>query len=159
MPSYTPPPETHGRTLAQSATSVSLTGTTDETTLASYTLPAGFVRTGGRIEVYTLWSMTGSTNAKTKRVKIGSTAFMAVATTSGTTVALGRLTTLFARSRTSQLAILASAPSGAGAQSSANTTGTEDLDTSLTLAITGQLASSGETLTLEAYSITIFNGT
>lgn len=146
-----------GRVLAQSCQAVALTGSTNETTLATIAIPAGLLQTNGKIVVSTIWSFTGSTNAKTKRVKLGTTAFMAVATTGGTSVTLFREFAIFARGRASQLAILSSAPSGQGAQTSANTTGTENLDSDLNLTITGQLASAGETLTLEAYTVSIVN--
>lgn len=143
--------------LGGSAQAVALTGTTDKTVLASVSIPAGTIATNARLEVYTLWSFTGSTNAKTKFVELGSTAFMEVATTGGTSVILGRNTVIFARGRASQVSMVKTAASGLGAQTSAVTTGTENLDSALLLKICGQLASGSETLTLEAWDATLWN--
>lgn len=136
---------------------VSHTGDTDETVLAQFLLPAGALRTNGRLEIYTLWSFPGSTNPKTKRIKVGATEFMAVVTNGATSVILGRNTLIFARGRTSQISMAKTAPSGLGAQTSAITTGAEDLDTELTVTITAQLGNSGETIVLEAWQAVLLN--
>lgn len=147
-----------GRVLAQSAQAVTLTGSTGETTLASLTIPAGTLKTDGGLLVFTQWTMTGSTNAKTKRIKLGSTSFLNLATTTNTILTYARDLHILARGRSSQISMGATITGGAvGQQSIAATTGTENLDSDLTLAITGQLASAGESLVLEAYRVTLFN--
>lgn len=147
-----------GRILAQSAQAVSLTGSTDETTLASLTIPAGLIKTNGGILVYSHWSMTGNTNNKRKRIKLGSKSFLDLTTSGGTIVSYARELWIFARGRASQVAMGAGITGGAvGQQAVATATATEDLDTDLTLAITGQLGTGTDTLTLEAYSVQLFN--
>lgn len=145
-----------GRILASSVTAVSHTGDTAEFTFATYSLPANTLAQHGRLSVISLWSTTGSVNNKTLRVKLGSTAFLAFVQTGGTSTSYYRTTDIFARTTASEISLVGTAGSGVGGQAG-TTTGTEDLTTTLSLTLTGQLASSGENVTLEGYQILVFN--
>ena len=146
-----------GRILGGSSTAVSHTGDTNEYTYATVTLPANTVKANGRLLVVTLWSFTGSTNSKTLTVKLGSTAFFSGVFTSAANVVDARAVEIWARSTSSQVSIPASSTGFSGVSNSAVTTGAEDLTTSLDLTIKGTLANSGETITLEAYQVIVFN--
>ncbi len=148
---------TLGRVIAASAASVPHTGDTVETTLATISIPSGTVATGGKLQVYTLWSCTGSVNVKRFKVVLGSSALVNAVTTSNTHVSYIRTVDMFARGRTSEVAPGADLAGGTGLAATATATYSEDLDTTLSLTITGTLANSGETITLEAYSVVVFN--
>jgi hypothetical protein len=144
------------RLLAASAVAVSVTGTTNETALATVAIPAGAMGLNGGLHVYTTWSMTNSANAKTPRVRLGGiagTAFMAVGfTTAATFTDFRRIRNR--NSASSQVASAASASSAAfGATSTSVTTGAVDTSVSQDLVISGLLASAAETLTLESYEV------
>jgi hypothetical protein len=141
--------------IAQSAVAQSVTGTTTETTLATITIPAGSMGPNGQIEVTTLWSCTNSANNKTLRVKFGSTAFLNVAAT--TSAAIHVLTRIANRnSAASQVGSPSSTTNSLGATGASVTTAAIDTTADVTLAITGQLASASETLTLESYIVKIY---
>lgn len=145
------------RILAAGATGYSVTGTTNETTLVTVPLPANTLLPHGCLVIETTWTMTGSTNNKTPRVKLGGTNFYSRAEASGTAVAQARAVRISARSSTSQISEAAGVVLPYGGLTSACTTGAEDLTTALNILITGQLANSGETLTLERYFIEVLN--
>lgn len=53
----------------------SVTGTTNETTLASVTIPGGLMGSDGSIRVYALYSFTGTAGIKTIKLKFGGLTF------------------------------------------------------------------------------------
>jgi hypothetical protein len=55
------------RVLAQSATPVSIGGTLNETTLATYSLPSGVMGLNGAVRVTAVWTITSSANTKIVR--------------------------------------------------------------------------------------------
>lgn len=147
--------------VARSAVAASVTGTVSETALANIALPA--MEANDAILVETLWSYTNSANSKTPRVKLntatgtGGTSFFAPGMTTNATMK-GQTIIYNRNSVSSQV----SAPAGAGifggyGQSSlAVTTGSINTGSTPFINITGQLANSGETLTLEAYAVHIW---
>lgn len=140
---------------AQDATAQSITGTLTETTLATITIPAGSLGPNGSFEIETLWTVTNSANTKTLRVKLGSTAFANIA---ATTSASAQLHTRVANrnSAASQVGFPSANSSGFGVSSAAVTTGAVDTSQDAIVTITGQLASAGETITLESYVVKLF---
>lgn len=59
------------RVLAQSAVNATLTGTTNETVLATIPIPGGTLGLNGTCRVTTLWSFTKSTTLKEQFVRLG----------------------------------------------------------------------------------------
>jgi hypothetical protein len=59
------------RVIAQSAISATLTGTVNETTLATIPIPAGMIGLNGHCRVTTLWSFTKSTTVKEQFIRLG----------------------------------------------------------------------------------------
>lgn len=142
--------------LAQSAVAVPLTGVTTETTLASITVPANTVGINGSLRITTLWSYTNGSNAKNLRVYLGGVLFLGQAPT--TTNASQWQTIIRNRgSLTSQIGFGPQGGSPYGATSTTNATASLNMAIQQTIAITGQLASASDTLTLEGYTVEVLN--
>lgn len=142
--------------LGASAVAASVTGTTNETVLATVAIPAGAMGTNGAIQICATWSITNSSNNKITRVRlggIGGTAFVGVTLT--TTVTFSDIRRVRNRnSASSQVASTSAATTvGAGVTTAAVTTGTVDTSVAQDLVFTGQLASAAETITLEMYEV------
>lgn len=153
----TPPPRGSATLLAASAVAASVTGTTNETALATVTIPAGAMGLNGAIEIRTVWMFTNSANTKTLRVRlggIGGTVFLNVApTTTASSTDTRRI-----RNRGSAASQVGSAPASQvpgliGSSSSFITTGTVDTSAAQDLVISGALALGTETITLESYEV------
>jgi hypothetical protein len=144
--------------IAQSGAAVSHTGDTNETALATIPIPAGAMGANGALRITTIWSVTNSGNNKTPRIRLGGlagTAFMALNITANATLSDQRVI----RNRNneaSQVCVNTGSPSGGfGLSTAAVTTGAVNTASAQDLVISGQLANSGETITLEAYTIEV----
>lgn len=142
--------------VAASGVSASCPADTTEDTLATITIPANAIGANGGVRVHTLWNVTSSANNKTLRVRYSGAAGTQMLTTTQTTIAFYRDVREFwnQNATNSQRYHAGSSPFGAGASA----TGTMAVDTtaSTTVVITGQKASSGETLTLNWYAVEVF---
>lgn len=147
--------------LAKSGVAVPLTGSTSETALATVAIPAGAMGPNGVLRVTTLWSLTNSANNKTPRVRLGGISGTAFRGQNLTTVASGR-DQIEIHNRNAQNSQVSNPAGGgfggAGTSSSVITTATVDTSIAQDLVISGQLANSGETLTLEAYTVEVLYG-
>jgi hypothetical protein len=146
--------------LAASAVGVSHTGDTSETALATVQVPANMMGANGILRVTTLWTITNSGNNKTLRARLGGiagTAFLGATFTTSASVHDQRLI----RNRNaanSQVGFAAiNGTGGWGVSSGAVATGAVDTAANQDLVITGQLASAGETITLEAYLVELLH--
>lgn len=138
--------------LAQSAVAMSHTGNTDETTLATITVPANAMGANGRIRIITNWSYTNSANNKQLRVRfggIGGTVYLLATTT--TTVS-GRHITEIANRGAANSQFGSPSNLNFGNNASAATTSAIDTTAAVDIVLTAQLTNSGETITLESYS-------
>ncbi len=130
------------------------TGDTAEAALATFTLPGGAMGANGVLRVTTLWTYTNSANTKTLRVRLGGlsgTAFQANTVTTSN-IGVTQRTIQNRNSQASQVGFNATSAAsfttvGSG---SAVAVGTADTSVDQTIVITGQLASAGETVTLES---------
>ena len=123
------------------ATPVALTGTTSETTMLTVSIPASLMNKRGRLSVIVLLSLTNNANAKTVKAKVGG---QLVASITSTNQSLSGLSTwlLNINSETQQ-------KNGSAVSFTVDTTIANDL------VITGQLANTGDTVTLTAVSVEI----
>jgi hypothetical protein len=142
------------RVLGTTGAAVSGSADTNENTLATVVVPAGAMGLNGLIRVQTLWTLTNSANNKTLRVKFGGTSFLDVALTTVASFADQRVI----QNRNSVSSQIGKptgnmSAGGWGTASSAVTTASIDTSAAVTILITGQKASAGETLTLESYLI------
>lgn len=141
--------------LAQSAVPSSVTGTTTETVLATIPVPAGALNVNGSLRISSLWSYTNSANTKTLTVKLGATSFLNVAPT--TTASFQSMNIIRNRAINSQVSFVASALSSFTTSNGAPTTGAIDMSAAQNITFTATLANSGETITLEGYTVEILN--
>lgn len=147
--------------LAQSGASVSAGAVTTEEVLATISVPGGAMGPNGIIQVFTNFSVTNSSNNKTLRVRVGGvsgTEFFNLVLT--TNVASGRITTIANQNSASSQTGIASVGNANGIGSGALAVPTASVNTSnnFDIVITGQKASSGETLTLVNYFAVIYYG-
>lgn len=140
--------------LAQSAVAQSVTGTTTETTLATITVPANAMGANGRIEITTMWSYTNSANNKTLKVKFGGTTLQNITAT--TTASLQVAMMIANRNAANSQVASPNSSTGSGATTNAVQTAAIDTTAAVTILLTAQLANTGETITLEAYSVKLF---
>lgn len=146
--------------LAASAVAASHTGDTAETALATVTIPANAMGPNGRVRITTQWSFTNSANNKTLRVRFGGP--------SGTVYASNIQTTTASVRDQREIANRGVANSQVGGASNTNTsfaqtsgavvTSSVNTAAATTVVLSGQLASSGETITLESYLVEIIRG-
>lgn len=144
--------------LAQSAVAVPLTGTVAETVLATIPLPGGAMGANGLIRINTLWTMTSSANVKTPRIRLGGAAGTEFYSQTHTTVAtLRHQTEIMNRNSQSSQVGFPTIAGGGGWSTSAQaiTTGAIATSADTTIVISGQLANSGETITLQAYNVEV----
>jgi len=139
------------RVLGQSGTTASITGTTAETTLATVVVPAAAMGASGALRITTLWQYTNSANNKTLRVNFGGTAFLNNSAT--TTLATQTLTIIRNRTASTQIGFTNATFSAIGTTTGTLATSSADTSASQSLTITAQLANSGETASLESYTV------
>lgn len=149
------PPAPQIRILASSAVAVPFTGSTSETAIVTVSVPANSMGLNGRLRVTTLWSYTNSANSKSLRVRFGGIGGTAYFSQPNTTTATQRAQTEIQNrnSASSQVGCVPSAAAQWAASSVAVVTSAVDTTAAVDLVISGQLASSGETITLESYLV------
>lgn len=139
--------------IAQSASPASNTATTSEETLATITIPANAMGANGSVTIRASFTYTNSANNKTMRIKFGGTTYKSVVDTTTATHQLS--VTVYNRNATNSQVSDQSSTVATPYSTSSNALVTSAVDTAsdVTVLITGQKASSGETLTLEAYQV------
>lgn len=146
------------RTLAASGVLASTTGNTTENTLATIAIPAGAMGPNGILKVTSLWSYTNSANNKTLRMRLGGaagTVFMEI----GNTTSAYYYSQRIIQNRNSASSQIGHAGGTATfTTSTLATSGTINTANAQDLVLTGQLASAGETITLEGYIVEIKYG-
>lgn len=143
--------------IAASAVAAAHTGDTNETALATITIPGGSMGANGVLRITATWSMTNSANSKTIRYRLGGIGGSALRTYGFTTTGSYRESIMIAN-RNSEASQLGgppgtSVPGGFGLTSGAFVTGTVNTANDQDFVISGQLANSGETITLESYTV------
>lgn len=143
--------------LAQSGAASPVTGTTNETTLATIVVPAGAMGLNGVLRIRPKFTYTGSTNLKTLRVRLGGSTLWS-GTNASNASNLGSEPYIDIQNRNSVSSQIGMPADAAGVNLQivgAFLTAAIDTSAAQNLTITGQLASSGETITLEAYNVEI----
>jgi len=151
--------QTHRILATSAATGMSVTGTVSETSLATVNIAAGAVGRNGIIRVTCHWGHNSSANNKTGRVRLGAagagisgTIFTAVTQT--TNISWRTLCHIVNRnSESSQFGDDGNGTGGWAPSSAAWVTSSVDTSAGAQLVITGQLANTGDTMTLEAYLV------
>ncbi len=132
-----------------------LTGTASETELYSLTIKGGLLGLNGALEVIGKYTMTNSGNIKTFRTRMGGLAGTVVNDPQFTTSATIHMTTRI-ENRNSQSSQIGSNGT-ANITSSTNSWRTASVNTSSdwSLSLSGQLASTGESITLEQVRVVL----
>lgn len=134
--------------LASSNTAVSVTGTTTKTALATVSIPAGrFV--SGSLRIRAIFSLTSSANNKTLSFEYAGNNIVSTVLTNSSTIDLSKA--IYARSASSQFVQPSTTLNGGSGV--AISTYAVDATAAQNITINGTLADSGETITLESYSI------
>jgi len=137
--------------LGQSGAQSPHTGDTNETALATITVPANALGANGRIEVWAHFSMTG-TNSKTLRGRLGGVAGTSFSSASYTTQTAAEMCFYIANANATNSQQGQTFSTGAAAL----VTGAVDTTANADLVLTGALTNTGESVTLENYRILIF---
>jgi hypothetical protein len=150
-------PASQTRIIAASNVQVSHTGNTTETVLATIAIPAGVMGLNGVLRVTATWGHTNSANNKTLRIRAGGTGIDGTAYITGaaTTTVVTRAQAHIGNrnSASSQVGGSPAINASFGSTSVALPTSAIDTTAAFNIYITGLLASSGETVSLENYIV------
>jgi hypothetical protein len=148
------------RVIGASGVAVPLTGSTNETALATITIPAGAMGPNGALRATIVTSYTNSGNNKTFRYRLGGiagTVLMAVPTTTTASQMMQRIIQN-RNAQNSQISAASAVANAFGSSSASPATGAVDTSAAQDLVISGQLADAGETMTLESYIVELKYG-
>jgi hypothetical protein len=142
--------------LAESGAAASVGATTDETTLATISVPGNAMGANGRVQVETLWSYTNGADDKTARVRFsGASGTQYLVTALTTTATLNHVVVIQnANATNSQVGSFISTVAY-NASTAAHVTSSVDTTADTTVVITGQKETSGDTMTLLWYRVTL----
>ena len=132
-----------------------LTGTTLAATLATITIPAGLIGANGKVKFYPLWSNTNNANTKTLRVVLNGVTTVYTGASQNNVHNSGLL---ILRNFNSESVQRMSSGMTAGLGSTTGSIAATTIDTTtmpVTVAVTGQLANSTDTMTLEGLFLEI----
>lgn len=146
--------------LAASGAAVSHTGNTNETILATVSLPGNTMKAKSALRITTLWTVNNDADAKTGRIRLGGLSgaqIMALNMASTVTYQLQHIV----RNRdviNSQVFQVVTA--GSSFTNSSGSPGTASIDMSVAqdLVFTAQLASGADSITLESYMVELLLG-
>lgn len=146
--------------LGRSAVAVSCPADTTEDILATITVPANSMGANGMLRITTLWSFTNSANLKTMRVRFGGasgTQYVLLSFNTALTASYSQILIGNRNATDSQVGPMAGSTSFS---TNANSPITSSVDTTAetSIVLSGQKASSGETITLEMYLVELIYG-
>ena len=150
--------------VASSNKNASVSATTNEETLATILVPANVLGANGRVEILTAWTMTNSANNKTCNIRVGQAAGDAL---TGQRMARPVFSSSVNAGFWTRFGNKNATNSQEGFNSPTSLTGIGNATTAVEIAsvdttkpwyifINGQKASSGETLTLNSYSVKLY---
>ncbi len=141
--------------LAKSATQVSHTGDTNKFALATISIPANSIGPNGSLEVWVQFGYTSSANAKTMSAEYGGFVCWQPVNQTTNTGTVG----VFQMHNVGATNVQKAATGVIGSQSGAvAVAGAVDSTTSQNLILYGQLANSGETISIESYKVIVHHG-
>lgn len=142
-----------------SSVQTSHTGDTNETTLATITVPAGAMGANGFVRVFALYSFTNSVNAKTCRVRFNGIGGTVYASAGLTSVATWRAEASIGNrnSASSQVGGPNNTTNTFSSSTTAVSTSAVDTTSAVDIVLTGQLTNSGETIAIESYVVELYS--
>jgi hypothetical protein len=150
-------PDTGFRVLAQSSVAVSHTGSVTETTLATITVPADTMGNNGRLRITAHWSYTNDASNKITRIRFNGSQLVS-ATNTTTAQQRQQIELANQNSLSAQIVSIPGAPTGFGTTTTAILTHTIDTSADRNITITGELADTADTITLQSYVVEILHG-
>jgi hypothetical protein len=144
-----------GRVIAQGV-GTSHTGDTNETTLATITVPANAMGANGQVVVRALFSKSGTAGTGTYKVKFGGTNYHNSnlgATTLDYEVSV-RIANVNATN--SQVGVATNAAGGIGSSTAAKVTSAIDTTADVTILLTGTLGAGGDTVAVDTYQVILY---
>ena len=145
------------RVIARSHVAASHSGDTTNAVIATIPLKGRSMGPHGGLRIVTLWSHTGSANAKTMRTYLNLNVLGSY-TTSASAKSTRLVTEIWNRGDVASQVGNASLHDGWGDDTAALQTAAVDTDADATITVRGQLADPGETITLEGYSVELIPG-
>ena len=143
--------------LAQSAVPASVTGTLSETTLATIAIPAGAMGVNGAIRIKSRWTYPNTANVKTLNARINGVLVEQKVEGSGFQITRTDWSGENRGAMNSQIWDRNNSVGGAYEQNATFQTTAIDMSVAQNLTLTGTLANTGETITLEAYTVELLN--
>ncbi len=147
--------------LAVSAVAASHTGDTNETTLATVTLPGGAMGANGCLRVTSQWTVTDNVNDKTMRVRLGGVSGSLIQnptiTDAGVVGLIYQSKVQNRNSESSQILARTNAATGGIGVSPTTETAAQDTSGDLDIVFRALLASASDTITLESYLIEVLH--
>lgn len=146
------------RVLQQSAVAITAPADANENILATITVPGGVMGPNGAIQITSLWSFTNNINAKTPRLRIGGAAgaiLWAPAAASLASISGHRY--IWNRGAENSQVSAPTDQNGSGTSTGALVTTVIDTSQAFDLVLTGQKATAGDTLKLEAFSVEVLS--
>jgi hypothetical protein len=143
--------------LSKSGTSASHTGDTNETVLATITIPPSTIGANGQIKLNVFWNITNSANSKTIKARLGGIGGTALFTGVMTTIAnVWSTSILISQNATNSQNTFTLVSRGTdGLITTGAVTSSLDMTQSQSLVLTGQLANTGETITVLGYTVEV----
>ena len=135
--------------LYSNLTTVSLTGTTLETTLATIPIKGGVLGVNGKLRFYILGTVTNNANSKSFRLKHAATTLWQVAYTTASGVT-AQILFLNKNSESSQVTALFNTAILSGSPATVVTPSAINTSADFSLTITGQLADSADSISVTA---------
>ena len=132
---------------------VSLTGTTIETVLASFTLKGGLLGANGKLKIWPLASATSNANNKTMYFKMESVTFFSAAYTTPSASIQPVWLIRNNNSESSQISFSSGSQQGLGTGSIAATTASVDTSVDVTCTFSAKLTNESDTFTLHGFFV------
>lgn len=144
------------RMLCTSGVAVTAPADTNENTLATCTISPGILGINGSLKVRAIWSNTNNVNNKSYIVRLGGAGGTLYSFTLASQTNVVLEVWIFARGATNSQVGMTRITTGSTSVIGSVTTGAIDMTASQTILIRGTKAVGGDTLTLESYSIEMY---
>lgn len=135
-------------------TGSALTGTTAETEIGTYTLPAGMLGATGMVRVTAFYSMVGTAGTKAPRIKFGGNNFVANSNAAAV-LSQNLIGLVINKTAATQTATALGSATGLGAVASSSLSFAVDTTAPVVIQFTGQLGSAADSMTLDRYIIEV----
>jgi len=139
--------------LGHSGAAVSAAADLTENTLATITVPAGWMGVNGVLRIVTHWVLTSSANSKTVRIRYSGAAGTVISSFAATTQPRLRVEGFVFNTSATVQTTAGTTWAAAGNAVDASTSPAVDTTVTTTIVLTAQKASAGETATLSNYIV------